>query len=737
VGGYTVTVNANAPLVSVTLLLCNACQHSNPKKVDAQYPTCTEDGNIAYWYCESCNTCFEDAECTRAIAKEDTVIPATGHNYTVEWTWAADYSSAIATFTCSNTNCTAGVGYAKDEDIESEITGKPSCDQTGTVVYTASVVFEGVTYTDVQSDKIAKLEHAYTTAPVAWAWAADYSGATATFICDNCGDEIEVAAQVTKTTTGASCTVDGKIVYTATVSDTNDVEYTDAKEEPIIAKGHKYEVTWSWAADYSSATATFTCANCEEIHDVLNADVTDNGKGVYVGTVTYEGVVYVDVQTVNHNFVLDGWTWAADYSGATANFTCTICGEHLAVNVVSTSVTVDATCTVAGSITYTVTLTLDGVPYTDIKVIPYGTAQHNLTYVAKQGATCTVDGNIAYWYCDACGKYFADSAATQEIAKEDTVIKAGHNYKDEAVWAWSEDNTSAVAKFTCGVCGEACYVETATTSKTEDPSCTENGKTVYTAQVTFAGNLYTGTKEVKIDATGHTYAQVGNFVWAADYSSATVTIQCSCGDTQVIDAVVTSKRTEPTFEANGQILYTAIAGYNGQVFRDTAVEPLYYQLSIDSVAVGTDDKIVGTKVTADNFIYLDLQPSGVTVDELLALLNVQYKADKLTLTLTNSKEGSGLVCNGSTLTITATNNDGHSVSVSYVIIVLGDVNGNGRIEVADTYLIASTRVGTSNVELSRYALMAADVNMNGGLDVADASRNANKVVFWEDYTTRL
>lgn len=736
-GGYTVTANAKADLVSVTLLLCNACQHSNPTEVKAKYPTCTEDGNIAYWYCESCNVCFEDAECTRVIAKEDTVIAATGHNYTVEWTWAEDYSSAIATFTCTNTNCTAGVSYAKDENIDSEITEKPDCDSEGTVVYIATVEFDGKQYTDTQTDSIDKLEHVYTNAPIAWTWAEDHSSAIATFVCDNCAEEIKIDVEVTKATTGASCTVDGKIVYTAVVTDSNGSEYTDVKEEPIIAEGHKYEVTWSWAEDYSSATATFTCSSCDEVHDVLNADVTDNGKGVYVGTVTYLGVVYVDIQTVNHNFVLDGWTWAEDYSSATANFTCSICGDTLAVNVVSTSETVDATCTNEGETVYTVTLSVDGTVYTDTKTVPIAKKEHNLTYVAKQGATCTVDGNIAYWYCETCGKYFADAAATQEISKEDTVIEAGHNYKAEVTWAWSEDNATAVAKFTCGVCGNAHYVETATTSKTDDPSCTENGKTVYTAKVTFGGNLYTGTKEVTIPATGHTYAQLGDFVWAGDYSSASVTIQCHCGDTHVVQAVVTSKRTEPTFEADGQILYTAIAGYNGQVFRDTAVEPLKYQLSIDSVLVGTDDKIVGTKVTEDNFIYLDLQPSGVTVDELLALLNVQYKADKLTLTLTNSKEGSGLVCNGSVLTITATNDDGHSVSVSYVIIVLGDVNGNGRIEVADTYLIASTRVGTSNVELSRYALMAADVNMNGGLDVADASRNANKVVFWDSYTTRL
>ena len=737
VGGYTITVNAKAPLVSVTLLLCNACQHANPTKVDAKYPTCTEEGNIAYWYCESCNTCFEDESCTRVIAKEDTVIAATGHNYTVEWTWAEDYSSAIATFTCTNTNCPASVGYAKDDEIDSEITEKPSCGKAGTVVYTATVVFEDVEYTDVQKGTVAALDHVYTTAPIAWAWADDYT-VVATFVCDNCGEEIKVNAQVTKTTTGASCTVDGKIVYTATVADSNGTEYADTKEETITAEGHKYEVTWNWADDYSSATATFTCSNCTEINDVLNADVTSNGKGVYVGTVTYQGVVYVDVQTENHNFVLDGWTWADDYSGATATFTCSICKDTLDVYVVSTSVTTDATCTEQGKTVYTVTLTLDGVRYTDTKEVTISEANHNLTYVAKQHATCTVNGNIAYWYCAECGKYFADKDATVEINQEDTVIYASHNYNSDPVWAWSEDNSSAVAKFTCDTCKESVFVETTTSSKTEAPSCTVNGKTVYTAEVTFGGTVYTGTKEVVIPATGHTYAQVGeHFTWTEDYSGAYVTIKCACGDTQMVEAIVTSKTTAPTFDADGKIVYTATAGYNGQIFTDTAIKVLKYKLSIDSVTVGTNDKIVGTKVTADKFIYLDLQPTGVTVEELLALLGVAYQADVLTLTLTNSKEGSGLVCNGSILTITAANNDGHSVSVSYVIIVLGDVNGNGRIEVADTYLIAATRVGTSKVELSQYALLAADVNMNGGLDVADASRNSNKIVFWADYKTRL
>lgn len=62
-------------------------------------------------------------------------------------------------------------------------------------------------------------------------------------------------------------------------------------------------------------------------------------------------------------------------------------------------------------------------------VVP-ATGHHAVKTEAK-AATCTEDGNIAYWYCPDCGKYFADEACTQEITLESTVIKAlGHDYED-------------------------------------------------------------------------------------------------------------------------------------------------------------------------------------------------------------------------------------------------------------------------------------------------------------------
>ena len=45
----------------------------------------------------------------------------------------------------------------------------------------------------------------------------------------------------------------------------------------------------------------------------------------------------------------------------------------------------------------------------------------NLKHIEAKAATKTADGNIEYWYCADCGKYYKDAKATQEITKEQTV----------------------------------------------------------------------------------------------------------------------------------------------------------------------------------------------------------------------------------------------------------------------------------------------------------------------------
>ena len=45
----------------------------------------------------------------------------------------------------------------------------------------------------------------------------------------------------------------------------------------------------------------------------------------------------------------------------------------------------------------------------------------NLKHVPAKAATRTAEGNIEYWYCDGCNKYYKDAKATQEIKQADTV----------------------------------------------------------------------------------------------------------------------------------------------------------------------------------------------------------------------------------------------------------------------------------------------------------------------------
>ena len=45
----------------------------------------------------------------------------------------------------------------------------------------------------------------------------------------------------------------------------------------------------------------------------------------------------------------------------------------------------------------------------------------DLKHVPAKAATKTAEGNIEYWYCDGCGKYYSDKDGTKEIKKADTV----------------------------------------------------------------------------------------------------------------------------------------------------------------------------------------------------------------------------------------------------------------------------------------------------------------------------
>ena len=125
----------------------------------------------------------------------------------------------------------------------------------------------------------------------------------------------------------------------------------------------------------------------------------------YIDTVTVNGTAVTLDE--NNSFTLapaDGEQRiiVTDRAGNTAEMTVTVNDGHTGGTATCAQ---KAVCEVCGKAYGE----LDPKNHTDLKHIP------------AKAATKTAGGNIEYWYCEDCDKYFADAAATKEIKQADTV----------------------------------------------------------------------------------------------------------------------------------------------------------------------------------------------------------------------------------------------------------------------------------------------------------------------------
>ena len=84
------------------------------------------------------------------------------------------------------------------------------------------------------------------------------------------------------------------------------------------------------------------------------------------------------------------------------------------------------------------------------------TNQHLLTKTAAKDATCTEDGNKEYWTCEHCGKYFLSDDTNPETAKaveqSETVIPASHELTKVDAKAATCTEDGNIAYWQCDVC---------------------------------------------------------------------------------------------------------------------------------------------------------------------------------------------------------------------------------------------------------------------------------------------
>ena len=257
-----------------------------------------------------------------------------------------------------------------------------TCEQGVTMYYKAAdKTADGVKYVVTTTEAKEAGKHAYTGA---WTWnevkddngnvtncTASVTGVKCS-VCDNEPTEDQIKVNVVKDTENskaATCTEAGKDVYTATatVTDADGKEIgtltADPKEVDLPALGHKYgEPTWNWTKGENNtytATATFTCANDEKHVETVDAKVTEKSDG--------------------------------------------------------------ATCTEAGKITYTATVTFEGKDYKGTKTEEVAALGHDYKVSEKDGWKWTADKEkgytaVATFVCSRC----KDSHdVTADVVKED------------------------------------------------------------------------------------------------------------------------------------------------------------------------------------------------------------------------------------------------------------------------------------------------------------------------------
>ena len=258
-------------------------------------------------------------------------------------------------------------------------------------------------------------------------------------------------------------------------------------------------------------------------------------------------------------------------------------------------VTMAATCTENGVMTYTCTMCSD----TKTEVIPatghaYGEPVWSWTdgFKATATFTCTNDPshvkNVTATVtnavtteatCESTGVRTYTAKVTFEgkeytDTKTEVIPATGHAY-GAPVWKWNDDFTAS-ATFTCA--NDPSHVKnvtaTVTNAVTTEDTCESTGVRTYTAKVTFDGKDYTDTKTETLPATSHAYGEPV-WKWNDDFTaSATFTCANDTSHVKKVDATVTSEVTEGSCEVGGTRTYTAKVTFDGKDYTDTKTEPV-------------------------------------------------------------------------------------------------------------------------------------------------------------------
>lgn len=277
------------------------------------------------------------------------------------------------------------------------------------------------------------------------------------------------------------------------------------------------------------------------------------GWNAYEHCTNCDYTTYVEIPITGHNYV-DG--------------VCSVCGA-------AQPTTVEYVHNFSESGTTSSFYTITGNTATDKGSVTYAGLTLGTCLKMESATSITfkapADGKLTLVFggsTDAAGKKVKIDGTSTTIGSDGTLtvdLSAGDHTitKGDAIFlfymVYSYDNAST-GDTTCEHTTDVLTAHPAT-----DPTCTKAGDSAYWSCT--CGKYFSdadATVEIAVDswvgkgeaATGHTFVP-GEYVWADDYSTCTVTGTCSCGETATANATVTKNPASLSCTESGAVTYTA------------------------------------------------------------------------------------------------------------------------------------------------------------------------------------
>ncbi|MDE6441570.1 MAG: leucine-rich repeat domain-containing protein, partial [Clostridia bacterium] len=438
------------------LFACESGHSHNFEVVEAVAADCTHKGNVKYWHCKDCDKYYLDADGKNNVSLSDTVLEITSHTLTKHSAVEADCDNAG---NIEYWDCQVCHKYFSDKDGKNELT------QNQTIV-SASHTLEKVDAKSAGCENNGNIE--YWTCRICHKYFADKNAEKQLI-----ESQVIIPAKhklKKEEAHPADCENDGTIEYYVCsvceklFADENGT--VKLKESDLVdPAGHKIE-----KVDAKSPTCAqagnkeyYCCTVCEKTFGDSKGNKEINIEDVILGDLLPHTPVkiYAVTPDCENTGNIDCWQ-CEECEKYFDNEECEteLSEEEVILPVqhnLAEYIEREATCTQTGRDTYykcriceKIFSDEEGTEETTLEDVTYPMLPHTLTKTEAKEATCLTKGNMEYWNCSVCDRFYLDEDATVLSGPWEVDLHyLGRGQHEEEVVTDAEGHSTV-----CSVCGE-------------------------------------------------------------------------------------------------------------------------------------------------------------------------------------------------------------------------------------------------------------------------------------------